>query len=143
VRELPTVGSLVERGYNAAMLQDSPISTLLPTTDVDRAVSFYRDQLCLPLVLEGGPWVFSAGGGSTFEVLPREDATKAEHTVAAFRVRDIETVVARLVENGVVFEDYEGTVGHVADYGPTKLAWFKDPDGNILCLSQDARFDDL
>lgn len=122
------------------MLGNAQVAALLPTTDIEVSKDFYQNKLGLKLLpIEDGPVVFGAGDGTTLEVYYRPEPSKAEHSVAAFRVTDIEVVVEQLEGNGVVFEDYEGCVNHVMEYGPTKLAWLKDPDGNILSLSQDAR----
>jgi catechol 2,3-dioxygenase-like lactoylglutathione lyase family enzyme len=123
------------------MLGNAQVAALLPTTDIEAAKDFYQNKLGLKLLpIENGPVVFEAGDGTTLEVYPRSEPSKAEHSVAAFRVTDIASVIAELEGKGVVFEDYEGTVNHVMEYGPTKLAWLKDPDGNILSLSEDPRF---
>jgi predicted enzyme related to lactoylglutathione lyase len=67
-------------------------------------------------------------------------ATKADHTVAAFNVDDVEAVVKELKSKGVVFEEYDmpglRTVNSIATVGSMKGAWFKDTEGNILGLSQ-------
>jgi catechol 2,3-dioxygenase-like lactoylglutathione lyase family enzyme len=111
----------------------------LPTTDLDRAKEFYGTTLGLKLLPMEGPVVYEAGAGSTLELVPRGEPTKADHTVAAFRVPDIASAVQQLEAKGVAFEDYDGMTNHVLEYGPTKLAWFKDPDGNIVALSEDER----
>lgn len=121
------------------MLENVRVAALLPTTDMDRAKEFYGTTLGLKLLPIEGPVVYEAGGGSTVELLPREEPTKADHTVAAFRVPDIASAVQGLEAKGVVFEDYDGMANHVLDFGQTKLAWFKDPDGNIVALSEDDR----
>jgi catechol 2,3-dioxygenase-like lactoylglutathione lyase family enzyme len=122
------------------MLSNAPVAAMLPCKDIEVSKDFYGNKLGLKLLpIEDGPVVFEAGGGSTLELFPREEGTKADHTVAAFRVTDIEGVIKALEANGVTFENYEGMVNHVMEYGPTKLAWLTDPDGNSLALSQDAR----
>ena len=63
--------------------------------------------------------------------------SRASQTARAVVVAD--TDVSALKAKGVVFEDYEGSVNHVLEFGPTKLAWFKDPDGNLVALSEDDR----
>lgn len=63
-----------------------------------------------------------------------------EHTLAHFEVADIERTVRDLEAKGVKFVDYtEGpltTTGHIAQLGPARGAWFRDPDGNFLGLRQ-------
>jgi catechol 2,3-dioxygenase-like lactoylglutathione lyase family enzyme len=122
------------------MLSDAQVAALLPSTDIEVSKDFYQNKLGLKLLpIEDGPVVFEAGAGTTLEVYYRPEPTKAEHTVAAFRVTDIHAVISDLEGRGVVFEDYEGSVNHVLEYGPTKLAWLKDPHGNIISLSEDER----
>lgn len=118
------------------MLSDAPVAAVLPSTDLERSKEFYRDKLGLGLRPGDGPLVFEAGGGTLLQVYYRPGGVKPEHTVAAFRVSGIDNVIRGLSEKGVVFEDYEGTVNHVMENGPSKLAWLKDPDGNTIALDE-------
>ena len=67
-------------------------------------------------------------------------AVKVEHTQAGFWVKDVEAEVKELRGKGVKFEEYDmpgiKTVNDIADFDGVKAAWFKDPDGNILAISQ-------
>ncbi|EWS64943.1 Glyoxalase-like domain protein [Hydrogenophaga sp. T4] len=82
-----------------------------------------------------------AVGGSTLALFPKPEGTKAEHTAISFRVPDIAASIAELKQAGVVFEDYDlpdfKTVNHVCVLGSEKAAWFKDTEGNFLCLHED------
>ena len=124
------------------MLQDAPISAILPAVDLERAKDFYQHKLGLKLLdlPMKDPLVFVAGDGTNLVVYYRPDGTKAEHTVAGFAVKDVEQAVAELKLKGVVFEDYDmpglKTVNHIMSYGNVKSAWFKDTEGNILALNQ-------
>lgn len=113
----------------------------LSIVDVARAKEFYRDTLGLRLVKEEPPFalVFDANGimlrlGMAKELPP------AHGTVLGWQVPEISAVVSRLVEAGVRFEFYEGMSqdGQGIWSAPTgaKVAWFKDPDGNTLSLSE-------
>jgi catechol 2,3-dioxygenase-like lactoylglutathione lyase family enzyme len=66
--------------------------------------------------------------------------TSTEHTLAHFEVADIEAVVSTLESAGVEFLDYTDgplvTTGHIAQLGPARGAWFRDPDGNTLGVRQ-------
>ena len=66
---------------------------------------------------------------------------KAEHTAISFRVPDIVASIAELQKAGVLFEDYDlpgfKTVDHVCVLGSEKAAWFKDTEGNYLCIHED------
>jgi hypothetical protein len=67
------------------------------------------------------------------------EATKAEHTAVTFQVKDIERVVVDLAAKGVQFEQYDfdefktDELG-LAQMGSVKMAWLKDPEGNLLGL---------
>jgi len=70
----------------------------------------------------------------------RTHARKAEHTAVSFEVDDVDAEVRELTRRGVRFEDYDypglKTVNKVCVLGSEKAAWFKDPEGNILCIHQ-------
>ena len=124
------------------MLSDSSVTTMLPVKDLARARAFYEG--CLGLSPGGqqpdGKFVYAVGG-STLALFPKAEGTKADHTAISFRVDDIAASIAALKKAGVVFEDYDlpgfKTVGHVCVLGAEKAAWFKDTEGNILCLHED------
>ena len=82
---------------------------------------------------------FRCGEVSEISMFKRPPTT-TEHTLAHFEVDDIEAVVAALEGAGVEFLDYtEGplvTTGHIAQLGPARGAWFRDPDGNTLGVRQ-------
>jgi len=124
------------------MLTNSPVSAILPTTDLGRARDFYQNKLGLTAtaVPFDDPLMFEAGNKTVLVVYHRPEGTKAEHTVAGFMVTNIEDQIAELKTKGVVFEDYDmpgfNHINHVMDYGNVKSAWFKDPDGNILAINQ-------
>jgi catechol 2,3-dioxygenase-like lactoylglutathione lyase family enzyme len=110
-------------------------------TDVARAKAFYRDKLGLRLVSEELPFalVFDANGimlrlaiGRTVAPLPG--------TVLGWQVPDANTALADLESAGVRFERYEGLPQDARGIWTTptgsKVAWFKDPDGNVLSISE-------
>ena len=118
------------------------ISFMLPVTDVDRARSYYTDTLGLDFTGTNGEGsaTYALEGGATLMLLPRPDSRPSESTAMSFEVDDVGAEIGELEERGVVFEDYDQpeltTVDHVAVMGTEKAAWFKDPDGNVLCLHQ-------
>ncbi len=121
------------------MLAGSKVVTVLPVTDVARARGFYEGKLGLgPGRLLPAGEVFYESGGSALELSPRAQPTRAEHTVASFEVGDVPREVKELERRGVAFEDYDmpglKTVDHVARRGEERCAWFKDTEGNILCI---------
>lgn len=124
------------------MLSESPVTTMLPVKDMDRARAFYEGRLGL------APGGFRADGkfvyavaGSTLALFPKPEGTKADHTAISFRVADIAASIEQLKRAGVVFEDYDfpglKTVNHVCVLGAEKAAWFKDSEGNFLCIHED------
>ena len=124
------------------MLSQAAVTTMLPVIDMARARAFYEGSLGLvPGGLRpDGKFVYHVGG-STLALFPKSEGTKAEHTAISFQVPDIDASIAALKGKGVVFEDYDfpdfKTVNHVCVLGAEKAAWFKDPEGNFLCLHQD------
>ncbi|PZV09118.1 MAG: glyoxalase [Leptolyngbya sp.] len=125
------------------MLTTSPITTMLPVVDLDRARHFYEDKLGLkPQGLRpDGKFVYGCGSGALIALFPKESGTKADHTALSFQVDNIESEIQELEQRGVVFEDYDfpelQTVNHVCVLSSEKAAWFKDTEGNFLCIHED------
>ncbi|MFJ6416072.1 VOC family protein [Paeniglutamicibacter sp. NPDC091659] len=123
-------------------LSSSPLTTIIPVTDGERSRHFYEDTLGLPFQGQAtdGNMVFTLAGSGALALLSDPDAKPSPHTTASFEVRDIAGVITELGAKGVVFEEYDlpdlKTVDHVCVLGSEKAAWFKDPDGNILCLHE-------
>jgi predicted enzyme related to lactoylglutathione lyase len=126
------------------MLANSPISPTVPVVDLDRAKRFYETTLGLKPVPANndntsGIATFECGKGTSIDLYQR-GPSKADHTVATFEVSDTEEEVNALRGKGVVFEEYDmpeiKTQNGIATHGPHKAAWFKDSEGNILCIHQ-------
>lgn len=123
-------------------LSTSPLTTIIPVTDGERSRHFYEETLGLPFQGQAtdGNLVFTLAGSGALALLSDPEAKPSPHTTASFEVRDIAAVISELDTKGVVFEDYDlpslKTVDHVCVLGSEKAAWFKDPDGNILCLHE-------
>jgi catechol 2,3-dioxygenase-like lactoylglutathione lyase family enzyme len=124
------------------MLSNASVTTMLPVKDMKRARAFYEERLGLkPGGLNAdGKFVYKVGG-STLALFPKPEGTKAEHTAISFQVADIAASIKELKRAGVVFEDYDfpglKTENHVCVLGAEKAAWFKDTEGNYLCLHED------
>ena len=124
------------------MLSHTSVTTMLPVKDMARARFFYEG--CLGLEPGGlrpdGKFVYQVGG-STLALFPKPEGTKADHTAISFQVADIAATIEALKRAKVVFEDYDfpglKTVNHVCVLGAEKAAWFKDTEGNYLCLHED------
>jgi catechol 2,3-dioxygenase-like lactoylglutathione lyase family enzyme len=125
------------------MLENAPMTTILPVIDMQRARGFYEKKLGLkPVGLKpDGKFVYATGSGAVLALFPKDGGTKADHTAISFQVRDIAAAIKELKEAGVTFEDYDfpglKTVDHVCVLGAEKAAWFKDTEGNYLCLHED------
>ncbi len=119
------------------ILAESLAVTTVAVTDVERGTAFFRDQVGLTL-LEENPMSsrFAAGLGSQLSV--RRGQPNVGQTVAHFEVADIDAAVAELTSRGITFESYETpkTVDFIAQIGPARGAWFKDPDGNVFGLRE-------
>lgn len=125
------------------MLTDASVTTILPVINLNRAREFYETTLGLkPLGMkQDGKFEFATGNGAVVALFPKPGGTKADHTAISFQVRNILEAIGDLKKRGVVFEDYDlpglKTVDHVCVLGAEKAAWFKDPEGNYLCIHED------
>lgn len=123
------------------MLTNAPVTTILAVKDAERARSFYERTVGLSYAGQSGDGkhLFSIGTG-TLALLQKTGGPKAEHTVLSFEVPDVVVAVRELTGRGVTFEDYDypelKTVEKVCILGSEKAAWFKDTEGNILCVHQ-------
>lgn len=122
------------------MLGATMVVSTIPVSDLERARTFYGETLGLTQLWENPASIrFRCGDTSELSVFRRPGLT-TEHTLAHFEVSDIEATIRELEAKGVPFVDYtEGpliTTNHIAQLGPARGAWFRDPDGNFLGLRQ-------
>ena len=125
------------------MLGKTDATPMIAVKDIDRARKFYADTLGLrPLETFGDEVVTLKSGDTTLEVYRSEFAGTNKATALNFEVKDIDAEVRELKDKGVRFEHYDlkglkqqGDI-HVGE--KMKTAWFKDPDGNILSLYEEA-----
>lgn len=126
------------------MLNNSPIYPTLPSTDLRKTKDFYSQKLGLEVIKESANGIMFGAGGNTRIYIYKRGPSKADHTLASFMVTDLEAMIDELVNKGIKFEQYDmpglktdekGIA--VSEAEKEKGAWFKDPDGNILALSQD------
>lgn len=123
------------------MLGNKDVVAFLPTLDFDRARAFYVDTLGLRFVENDGFAMVLDANGTTIRVAKvQSDFKPAVFTILGWEVSEIEKVVAAMTAKGVVFERYgffvQDALGIWAAPGGAKVAWFKDPDGNTLSVSQ-------
>jgi len=124
------------------MLNHSAVEANIPAADLDRARSYYSDKLGLTPVAEYGGEVlrYRTASGTFFNLYRTQYAGQAGHTIAQWHVDDVDEEVHNLIAKGVVFEVYQDMPGvewngQVATMpGMGKAAWFKDSEGNIMCI---------
>ena len=110
------------------------------TTNPERSIAFYRDKLGLRFVSQDHFAVVFNSNGNMLRLAIMKEYTPPRYTVAGWEVQQIEPVVAELVKAGVKMNVY-GMPGQ-AESGiwtapdGNKVAWFEDPDGNVLSVSQ-------
>jgi catechol 2,3-dioxygenase-like lactoylglutathione lyase family enzyme len=122
------------------MLEDKDAIATIAVKDIDVAREFYAEILGLKEVgAEGEELIAFGSGNSTLNVYKSRFAGTNQATAVTWVVDNVEGVVEELKAKGITFEHYDmpdmtrkGDV-HVA--GEMKIAWFKDPDGNILNIA--------
>jgi catechol 2,3-dioxygenase-like lactoylglutathione lyase family enzyme len=120
------------------MLTDFPVYATIATGDMARARAFYEGTLGFSAEMEddtGG--VFYRSGATRFLLYLSDFAGGPQQTVATWVVDDLEATVGEMSAQGVTFEQYDlpglkTDERGIAELGPFRGAWFKDPDGNIL-----------
>jgi catechol 2,3-dioxygenase-like lactoylglutathione lyase family enzyme len=122
-------------------LGQQPIIAFVATRDAERAKKFYRDTLGLSLSDESPFALVFDAHGTMLRVTPVKDISPAVYTVLGWQVPDILVAAKTLDKAGVRFERYEGLQQDelgiwTVPGGGAKVAWFKDPDGNTLSISQ-------
>lgn len=121
------------------MLASSDVIALVATSDAERARAFYEGTLGLKFI-EDGPYalVFDANG-IMLRIQKVEKVTFGSGTALGWRVTDIAATIRALMAKGVRFERFgrmdQDELG-VWHSGTAKVAWFKDPDGQTLSLTQ-------
>ena len=125
-----------------AILADSKIIAFAPVTDYTKARKFYEGVLGLRLLEDEQPFalVFDAAG-TMLRVTKVGDHTPAPFTVLGWRVEDIEATVTGLTAKGIAFLRFPGLnekdgLGIWTAPGGARIAWFHDPDKNVLSLTQ-------
>ena len=119
----------------------APVCFVL-TADRAKAKPFYADVLGLRLLGEDGHAVtFDMGNRTPLRLTDVPAHSPSPHTVVGWHVADITATVRDLKAKGAMFKIYEGfgqdadAIWHSPD-GGAKVAWFADPDGNVLSLTQ-------
>jgi catechol 2,3-dioxygenase-like lactoylglutathione lyase family enzyme len=116
------------------------VVTFLLTQNPEATTSFYRDTLGLTYLHDDGYALVFDMKGIQLRISKVPQFTPAKHTVLGWETDDITLEIASLVKKGVAFEHYpnmgQDEQGICTFPGGSKVAWFKDPDGNVLSISQ-------
>ena len=124
----------------AMSLASADFMGFVPTRDMSRARPFYQSVLGLPMEGESPFACAFRANGVLLRVVTVEQLTPFPFTLIGWSVEDIAATVAGLSARGVAFERFEGVeqdeLGVWQAPGGAKVAWFKDPDGNTLSLTQ-------
>jgi catechol 2,3-dioxygenase-like lactoylglutathione lyase family enzyme len=122
------------------MLAASKLIGFVPTKDSKRSREFYEGKLGFQFVSDDEFALVMQAGDSMIRIAKAGNFTPAQYTVMGWEVTEIEAMVKWLNGRGVVFEKYpfvqDRELGIWKTPNGDKVAWFKDPDGNVLSLSQ-------
>jgi len=122
------------------MLQTSHLIAFASTTDLGRARAFYEGVLGLPLVEENAYACVFDAQGTMLRITAVGEVARPGYTVLGWRVDDIDDAVDQLTLDGVTFTRYDGmkqdSHGVWSTPNGDRVAWFTDPDGNVLSLTQ-------
>ncbi len=120
------------------MLSSQKLKAFIPTTNPQKAKQFYAETLGLELISEDGFALQFNANGTFLRVTTVQSLVPQQFTVLGWQVDDIYAEIQALKAKGVVFEIYgfpgQDENGVWTAPGGTKVAWFKDPDGNVLSL---------
>lgn len=119
------------------MLHGRRAHATLPVRDLAVARDFWERRLGFePFEVYPTAVLYAGADGSLFAISRASAQSTGAHTQLAFTVPDIATEVAELRDLGVSFETYDlpglQTVDGIAELGGNRVAWFKDPDGNVI-----------
>ncbi len=122
------------------MLTNCESVSFIATCNPAKARVFYEDTLRLTFVSDEYFALVFELNGHLLRIAKVESLIPATHTVLGWQVTDISAVAQGLAASGVVFEQFDGMVqdqwGIWDSPSGAKVAWFKDPDGNVLSVTQ-------
>ena len=121
------------------MLINETLKTFIPTVKPQETKAFYRDTLGLTFLGEDPYGIEFDSGGVLLRVITVRELVPHEFTILGWNVKDIEATIDMLVARGVSFQKYDfinDDRGIWTSPNNSKVAWFKDPDGNVLSISQ-------
>jgi catechol 2,3-dioxygenase-like lactoylglutathione lyase family enzyme len=122
------------------VLADAAFIGFIPVRDLATARSFYAETLGLRVVEQTPFALVVDAGGTMLRVTPAPGLEPRPFTIAGWKVPDIKAAVRALAGRGVGFTRYDGMaqddLGIWATPGGDQIAWFTDPDGNTLSLTE-------
>jgi len=122
------------------MLGSQPIIAFVPTKDSRKARNFYEQTLGLRFVADDGFALVFDANGVMIRIAKASEFTPQPFTILGWKVDDIGDFAGRLSAKGIAFERYgflqQDGIGIWSSPDGAKVAWFKDPDGNLLSISQ-------
>ena len=122
------------------MLGDKKLKAFVSTTNVDKARTFYEDILGLNLVSRDDFALEFDSNGTLLGVTFVSELIPQSFTVLGWNVPDIHAIIKSLNKKGIEFNKYDflkqDNYGVWISPGGSKVAWFKDPDGNVLSLTE-------
>ena len=122
------------------MLADKKLKAFVPTVKPDKAKSFYRDILGLKLLSEDNYALEFEANGTLLRVIIVEKFKPHVFTVLGWNVDDISSTIRSLNDKNIFCEEYDfleqDELGVWTSPGGSKVAWFKDPDGNVLSITE-------
>ncbi len=122
------------------MLADQELKAFVPTMQSDKAKAFYTEILGLKLLSEDKYALEFDANGTLLRVIIVQELKPQVFTVLGWNVENISDVIQSLNKKGVVCEKYafleQDELGVWTAPGGSKIAWFKDPDGNVLSLTE-------
>ena len=125
---------------NPSGMNKSKVISFVATQNPAHALKFYAKTLGLKLISDEPFAIVFDAHGTMLRVQKVQELVPAKHTVLGWAVPDIRATIKELTKNGVHFERYHGLVQDESSIWTTpagaKVAWFKDPDGNTLSLTQ-------
>ena len=123
------------------MVKQVRAAAMLPAQDLERAKAFYRDKLGMMPTQERDPMggvMYELSDGTGFAVFLSSGKASGTHTQMALEVPDLDAAVKDLRARGLKFEEYDSpglkTTDGIAEIAGTKVAWFKDSEGNLVAI---------
>jgi predicted enzyme related to lactoylglutathione lyase len=122
------------------MLTDKKLRAFIPTTKPDKAKAFYKDVLGLNFLSQDNFALEFDANGTLLRVTTVQGLRPQQFTVLGWGVDDITSTIRSLNDKGIYCEKYDfleqDDLGVWTAPSGSKVAWFKDPDGNVLSLTE-------